>query len=308
MQCIGAAVLIMVWAAANATETRDCTDDEEHAADRQLLAISEDETRSRKLIESHLPFGVHIGTHTSQGGPTNEKLLVQAGYVTLHDGDLRTALWTAHKLTAKEVIAAEAADRVECFRRDIRLQDEHAGFKKDYEEPIFDRGHMTPDGDLRDDVTEQVNSYVLSNMAPQHRRFNRGIWKELERLGREWAKTHETVYVTTGALFDFNRRNLRDKDDKAARMGSRHETARVAIASHFYKVFLRRCAEQWCSIAFVLEHHNGPSNDDARARLQAAIEPLAFIERHAETMFHPELDRGVLYESVDGIGWVLGSR
>ena len=197
MRCICAAVLTMFWAAAYATEKRDCTDDEEHAADRQLLAIIEDETRSGKLIESHLPFGIHIGTHASQGGPTNEKLLVQAGYVTLHDGDLRTALWTAHKLTDKDVIAGESADRVECFRQDIRLQEEHAAIKKDYEEPIFDRGHLTPDADLKGDVTEQVNSYVLSNMAPQHRRFNRGIWKELEGLGREWAKTHETVYVTT---------------------------------------------------------------------------------------------------------------
>ena len=305
MRCIGAAVLTMFWAAAYATETRNCTDDEELAADRQLLAISEDETRSGELIESHLPFGIHTGTHASQGGPTNEKLLVQAGYVTLHDGDLRTALWTAHKLTDKDVIAGESADRVECFRQDIRLQEEHAAIKKDYEEPIFDRGHLTPDADLKDDVTEQVNSYVLSNMAPQHRRFNRGIWKELEGLGREWAKTHEAVYVTTGALFDFNPRNLRDPDDKAARMGSRDQTARVGIASHFYKVFLRRCEERWCSIVFVLEHHNGPTHDEAKVRLQAAIEPLAFIEKHAETKFHPKLDRDVVNASVDGSRWGL---
>ncbi len=271
------------------------------------MAIAQDRKWSERLIKQHLPFGAHIGRHSSQGGPTNEKLLVQAGYVMLHDGDLRTALWAAHKLTSDDVIQGKAMDRVECFRPDKRLSAEHAAINEDYEEPIFDRGHIAPDRDLRDDLTDQLNSYVLSNIAPKYDRFNSGIWSELEKLGRDWAEAHETVYVTSGALFDFEYRDNRDEDEKAARMGSRHQTARVAIASDFYKVFMRRCGNQWCSIAFVLEHHNGPGGGDITRRLQKAIKPLACIEGPAEITFYPELDRAEIRESLDGSGWGLAS-
>lgn len=304
---IGVAAMTMCAAAAYAGETGRCTDEEERLADYQLMEIAQDNDWSERLIKQHLPFGAHIGRHASQGGPTNEKLLVQTGYVMLHDGDLRTALWTAHKLTHDDVVRGEDKDRVKCFRRDKRLPAEHAAIKEDYEEPIFDRGHMAPDRDLRDDLVQQLNSYVLSNIAPQYGRFNSGIWNNLEKLGRDWAKVHETVYVTSGALFDFNKRDERDRDEKAARMGSRHQTARVAIASHFYKVFLRKCENQWCSIAFILEHHNGPRGGDTRQRLQEAIKPLACIEGPAEITFHPELDRAEIRESLDGDGWELAS-
>lgn len=302
---IATAVLAMCTTIAYAEDKRRCTDVEKDLADRQLLAIAKDDQWRSSLTKQHLPFGIHVGEHASQGGPTNEKLLVQVGYVTLHDGDLRTALWTAHRLTRADVIRGESNERVECFRPDIRLPEQHAAIEEDYEEPIFDRGHLTPDRDLRDDLTEQVNSYVLSNMAPQYGKFNRGIWGRIENLGRDWAKAHRTLYVTSGALFDFNRRDDRDKDANAARMGSHHQTARVAIPSHFYKVFLRKSEDRWCTIAFLLEHHNGPSISKAARRLQKAIKPLAVIEDRTEITFHPELDRADLEESLDGSGWGL---
>ncbi len=303
---IVAGVLGLCVAVADAGERRDCTDVEKGLADRQLVAIAEDKLSRKKLTERHLPFGVHIGAHASEGGRKNEKLLVQAGYVILHDGDLRTTLWTAHRLTGEDVIAGESKDRVECFRRDIRLPDEHAAIERDYNEPIFDRGHITPDRDLKDNETEQINSYVLSNIAPQYSRFNQGIWRQIEELGRKWATKHQTVYVSSGALFDFDHKDKRDKDNTAARMGTRHQTARVAIASHFYKVFLRKNGDQWCAIAFLFEHHNGPSVGKTRQRLRNAIKPLASIEERAEIKFHPELHRTDLEESVDGSGWGLG--
>lgn len=304
---IVAVALVFCAAVAHAEEKRTCSDEEERQADRQLALFSQDTNRSHASIEQHLPFGAHLGTHASQGSPTNEELLVQAGYVIMHDGDLRTALWTAHRLTREDVIRGESKDRVECFRPDIRLPEDHAAIKEDYEEPIFDRGHMTSDRDLRDNLTEQLNSYILSNMAPQYSSFNSGLWKKLEDMGRDWAKAYETVYVTSGALFDFNHRDNRDKDEMAARMGSHHQTARVAIASHFYKIFLRRSGNGWCTIAFLLKHYNRSGAGTVRRRLQDAIESLATIEEPAEIMFHPKLDRTEIWESLDGSGWGLAS-
>ena len=304
---VGAGTLAIFTIVAYAEEKRDCNDSEEGFADAQLAAIEKDTRWSKKLVEQHLPFGPHISSHVSQGGPTNEKLLVQAGYIIMHDGDLRTALWTAHRLTSEDVIQGESNRRVECFRRDKRIQKEHAAVKEDYEEPIFHRGHLTADRDLRDDFTEQLNSYVLSNIAPQYARFNTGIWLTLEELARDWAKTYDTVYVTSGALVDFNYRDKRDKDNKAARMGSNNQTARVAIASHFYKVFLRKCGNRWHTIAFLFDHHNGPNCGKDCRRLKESIMSLESIENSVEIMFHPNLDRANIRQSLDGEGWGLRS-
>lgn len=309
--CVACTALLTMTSGGYAGDKRECTTEEEMGADNQLTTIAEDDEKSKELIEQHLPFGQHISRHTAQGKPTNEQLLVQGGYVIFHDGDLRTALWTAHRLTRTDVIGGECKKRVECFRADKRLPENQAAREEDYDEPIFDQGHMTSDRDLRDDLTEQVNSYVMSNMSPQYAGFNRGIWGKLEKLGRVWAKKYKTIYVTSGALFDFNRKDARDKDDAAARVGTRSQTARVAIPSHYYKVFLRSVGERWSTIAFLLNHDNSTGSGGRktmRQRLEDAIKSLAWIEKRSELIFHPDLDRSHVDESLNGIGWDFTNR
>ena len=55
-QWIGAGALALCAAGAYAEDKRDCTDEEERAADRQLTAIAEDATWSKRLVKHHLPF------------------------------------------------------------------------------------------------------------------------------------------------------------------------------------------------------------------------------------------------------------
>jgi len=45
-----------------------------------------------------------------------------------------------------------------------------------------------------------LNTYMMSNMAPQHCAFNRGTWLILEELVRHWAEEKKTIYVITGAV------------------------------------------------------------------------------------------------------------
>ena len=283
---------------------RICKSEEQVQANLQLKAIAANSNRRITLLEKHLPFGIHESRHAAEGGPTKEKLLIQAGYVTLHDGDLRTALWTAHKLTRDDVISGERKDKVKCFRGDERLPPEERAREDDYESSDYDRGHLTADRDLRDNLTEQVNSYIMSNMSPQHGSFNGGIWLSLENLGREWAKKFETVYITSGALFDFNLDRARDKDNEIPKI---HEKGRVAIPSHYYKVFLRKneIGSGWFSITFLLKHEDRKSHEGVKMRLKKAIVRLEDVEEYAEATFHPDLDRDDIDEGTDWGAWCL---
>ena len=56
----------------------------------------------------HLPFGRHETRHALEGGPTNEELLVQAGYVALHDDELATLLEQGYPLSEEQTEAIRA--------------------------------------------------------------------------------------------------------------------------------------------------------------------------------------------------------
>lgn len=298
----------LLWAVSPtaAAAARDCTADERAEGNAQLMAIRGDPTRQATIIKRHLPFGAHIGRHASQGGPDNEDLLLQEGYALLHDTDLRTGLWVSYKLTGADIVGAEGKDRVNCFRTDPRFTSATTAIKSDYDEPIYDQGHLANDADMKDDLIEQINTYMMSNMSPQHCRFNRGVWLSLEHIGRIWAEKYETIYITSGAIFDFNSRDRRDKDISAGRMGSRNQKARVAIPSDYYKIFLREEADTWHSIAFLLEHNNtqnGITWEEIRPLVKASITTIEAVEQHAEVTFHPNLNRNQLVQSTDGDHW-----
>lgn len=284
--------------------SRNCTADEKAGADIRLAEIGADKALKDKLIDWHLRFGVH-----KAAGPTdNEEMLVQGGYVMDHDSDLRTSLWVSYRLTAKNMIDAKGKQRVNCFRKDPRRGPANAAIISDYDEPRYDQGHMANDADLKYDLTEQLNSYILSNMSPQECRFNRGIWLSLEALTRAWATKYDTIYVTSGAIFDRDNNDARDADADAERMHSRNGKARVAVPSHYYKVLIRRDGDKFRSITFLLDHTNarhGTKWEQVRPHAEAAIKPVALIEKKAGLHLHPNLDRAKLIESQSGEEWDL---
>lgn len=185
-------------------------------------------------LNAHLPFGVPL----RRSGAATEIVLVQRDYVIGYDGDLRVPIWTGHRLRRTDL--AGQRDRLECFRRDPRLTNQDAAaFCRDYDEPIFDRGHMVPNSDMERSEPAMINTYMFTNMTPQHCAFNRGIWQALESLVRHWAMDSRTLYVITGSVFDANGDARRDASQNVARMRARNGTSRVAVPTHFYKALVR---------------------------------------------------------------------
>lgn len=296
------ASLLGLIVATTSVAARDCSKAEAAAADSRLVDIIRSPRAQAALEGRHAPFGVHA----SYGNGSLEDVLYQGGYLSLYDGDLRAPLWVSYALSREDVASAQGKSRIECFRTDPRLNDEHASFKSDYVEPVYDRGHMTSDADLKDDLLEQLNSYVMSNMVPQHCRFNRGVWLNLENLTRFWASTYGNILVVSGAIYDRDLDGRRDPDQLAERMQSNNGRARVAVASAFYKVILRQDGQDWRSIAFMLPHNNDPhgtSWDGVSGYVQSKIVQLEDIEGAAGAVLHPTLSRGSLLQSNRGEGW-----
>lgn len=277
-------VTSMSWALVSGVtyaEDRNCTDEERETANAWLFLNKRDQ---KEAIERHLPFGVPETTGVS----SNEQTLVSWESVIQYDLDLRVPRWIAYRLDARGL--GTLPGRVECFRQDPRVDAPDASLPTDYEEPTFDQGHLAPSEDLSQTVTRNVNSFIMSNMAPQHARFNQIIWKRLEGEVRTWAKSRKTIYVITGSIFDNDDDGRPDDPAESKRMKSKTGKKRVAIPSHFFKILLHPCTDGSTeSIAFVLPHNNDRHVGNAgKQYLVDRVTSIAAIEEQTGVRFLPE--------------------
>ena len=297
------AVFVLVVAGVASQAAGDCTRQQKAAADAALRNIQVAPALRDQLVATHAPYGLHSSTVNDTG----QELLVQGGYLMVHDRDLRTSLWVTYRLTDGDVEGADGAARVECFREDPRLSENQRASTTDYLEPVFDRGHLASDADLKDNFVHQLNSYMMSNMSPQHCRFNRGVWLSLEHLTRRWAEKYGEIIVTSGAVFDRDGMVGRDTDEDAVRMRSNNGRQRVAVPSHFYKVIVRGEGKSYRAISFLLKHDNRASGvgwDAVRPVAESFISSISEIEATASVILHPEIDRTALSENREA--WDFG--
>ncbi len=283
-------------------EARNCTIDEKKNGNDALLHLQNNEIEKNRLINYHMPLGIH----TSKKIAANEELFYQGGFIAFHDRDLRTTLWTSYRLTKADRDGADGKDRVNCFRTDPRLDNKHTGMSSDYDEAIYDRGHMTPDSDVKDDLIEQINSYTYVNMSPQYCFFNRGIWLNLEHLTKRFAEKYDDILVTNGAIFDVDGLGGRDKDSNVDRMLSRNGKSRVAVPTHYYRVIIKQEGHYWRSIAFMLPNNNVSHGDtwaDAKPYALDKITSLELIEAKASVNLFPDFPRAGIIQSLDGTNW-----
>jgi endonuclease G len=248
---------VQVWFVELAT-ARNCTASEKSAADAQLWLNKRD---TAAALVRHLPWGVPQ--------PVADRILVNRDYVIGYSDSLLVPLWTAHRLDSTGLGNVARAD---CFRRDPRIPAPTASLPSDYNEQIYDQGHLTPNGDMSRKLMPVLNSFVLSNMAPQHCQFNRGVWQIFESLVRIWAEEQGVLYVVTGSVFDRNGDGVRDNDSIARRMTSRNGKSRVAVPSHFYKILVRQLDDGRVEILAVMMPNDKTNLDGADA--------IRYIEDH----------------------------
>lgn len=71
---------------------------------------------------------------------------------------------------------------------------------EDYENNIYDKGHLAPAADFNCDKNSLKLSFSYLNCVLQHEKLNRGVWRLLEQHERELAKT-TTVSVEIRMIY-----------------------------------------------------------------------------------------------------------
>ena len=63
----------------------------------------------------------------------------------------------------------------------------------DYVNNDYDKGHMAPAGDFCGNKQSMYLTFSYLNCSLQDYKLNRGVWKELENMEREWSKTDSLI-------------------------------------------------------------------------------------------------------------------
>lgn len=144
-----------------------------------------------------------------------------SGFAVMYSGLSHTPLWSAEYLTPERLQSARTLDRQGEFHEEGRIPDEFRSHLSDYARSGYDRGHMSPNGDMGD-RDQQADSFSLANMVPQSPYNNQEVWKNLEEATRALIlKRGWPAYVITGPVFD---------GDQIRQVGQ------VLVPTHVYKV------------------------------------------------------------------------
>jgi endonuclease G len=186
--------------------------------------------------------------------------------------------WLAYELTG-ERLRTEWVERSNDFRPDP-LVNSGSATPDDYRRTKYDRGHLVPAADMAFSSEAMSETFYLSNIAPQEPGFNKGVWRELEELTRDWAKRFKHLYVVTGPVLS-----------KPIKFWIGEN--QVAVPPLFYKVLLDLNEPEMKAIAFVIPNETTDLRLENFATSIDEVEKLTginFFEKLMDPSLEAELE------------------
>lgn len=161
-------------------------------------------------------------------------------YALSYNEDAEQADWVAYILTADQ-LNKDWNDRVDNFRPDPAIRTGSAT-PNDYKGSGYDRGHLVPAADMAFDAEAMDETFMMSNITPQARNFNQGIWRELEEVTRDWGKKFKRLYIVSGPVLAREPKGYIGKENK------------VAIPAAYYRVILDLDEPETKAIGFLMDN------------------------------------------------------
>jgi endonuclease G, mitochondrial len=154
----------------------------------------------------------------------NVTRLCREGYLVLHDNERRVPIWVIQRLSPDSFVGpGNRKEEGNPFSADPDLKPEQTARPSDYRGSGYDQGHMAPAADMAFAVQALIESFYMSNMAPQVGvGMNQHIWRYLEAFVRNWACRAGDIVVVTGPIFERRPEWIGD--------------GRVAVPTGFFKI------------------------------------------------------------------------
>lgn len=154
------------------------------------------------------------------------------------------------------------------FIEDPKVESKSADWRN-YKGSGYDRGHLCPAGDRRFSEYAYNETFYTSNISPQDREFNAGIWNQLEMKIRQWVKKNGTHYVITGGILE---KGLQEIGEEG-----------VDVPRFYYKIIAKGSPEKLKAIAFLMP------NQPSTKMIGQFVVPINVIEERTGLDFFHEL-------------------
>jgi endonuclease G len=219
--------------------------------------------------QSHVPEEILPSSTTGE--------VVRHVYFALsYDENHEQAEWVAYEIT-RERLNKNWAERPNSFRPDAAVRTESAT-PRDYSSSGYDKGHLCAAADMGFDPVAIDETFLMSNISPQVKAFNGGVWRELEECTRDWGRKFKRIYVATGPVLTQTPKGT---------IGF----SKVSIPAAFYKVIY--APEQHKAIAFVMP------NQLSDRPVMDYVTTIDEVEKITGIDFFPQLLKG-LDEEIEG--------
>ena len=214
---------------------------------------------------------------------TTHQLVTHENYVLSYNEKYEQAEWVFYEA---KVSASRGGDfKRPYFVKDPKVKTGSADWKN-YRKSGYDKGHLCPAGDMKFSKQAFEDTFYTSNISPQKKDFNAGVWNRLEQKVRYWADKYDGIYVVTGGILSDGLKTIGNE--------------KVAVPNYFYKVLLDVDNGNYRMIGFLVPHEN------SQKPLYEFVVPIDEIEKKTGIDFFPILPDSVedkLEKSSDYKSW-----
>jgi len=181
--------------------------------------------------------------------------------------DFEQAEWVSY-LLKKEHLTYDDRKRP-YFIEDPKVRTKSADWRN-YKGSGYDRGHLCPAGDRRFSKQAYNETFYTSNISPQDRAFNAGVWNRLELQIRQWTKKYGTLFVVTGGVLEGGLEEIGEED--------------VDVPRYYYKIVARGDLDELKLIGFLM------SGEESTKALNQFVVPIDDIEKMTGIDFFEKLE------------------
>ena len=224
---------------------------------------------------------------------TEGKIKIEHDNYTLsYSDEHKQPEWVAYELNRDKVENVVASRGHLGFSADPNLPDwVEPVVSNDYTNSGYDRGHLLPAQDMASDPMAMKETFYMTNVSPQDKDFNRGIWKSLEMQVREWAQAFDNIYVITGPVLTRRAKKRFPKSKKS-----------IPVPHSYYKIILDFHGSDIKAIAFLMK------NEESDYPLISFATTIDDIEEETGIDFFSKLPDDLeakLESEVDIASWAL---
>ena len=181
--------------------------------------------------------------------------------------------WVA--FTFDNVTNKKNTGRTEKWGNDPYVDAAYRTYSSDYSDP-YNRGHLCASADRTYSREANIQTFYYSNMSPQIKDFNGGVWSNMETSVRKYAEglgAKDTLYVAKGGTLN---------DNQLLEYTGNH----VAVPRYYYMVMVLLKNGTYKGMAYWIDQKNYDVSDTKPASYRTTIDK---VEEQTGIDFFPNL-------------------